>query len=107
MAIFATLDFIAKLPGGGEVAFDYSNPAASVADDAMREAHQALAAKVAAAGEALQTHFVTSALHERLGALGFRRIEDLGPNEIRARFFPRHAAPSRANGGHVVLAATL
>ena len=39
--------------------------------------------------------------------LGFRSIEDLGPNEIAARFFPERAAPSRENGGHFALAGTL
>ncbi|MGD0641129.1 MAG: SAM-dependent methyltransferase [Roseiarcus sp.] len=105
-AIFATLGFIAKLPGGGEVVFDYANPVASIADDAMRRSHEILAAKVAAAGEALRTFFITSALHEKLRELGFRRIEDLGPNAIAARFFPERAAPSRENGGHIVLAGT-
>ena len=33
-------------------------------------------------------------------------IEDLGPNEIAARFFPERAAPSRENGGHFILAGT-
>ncbi len=106
-AIFATLAFIGKLPGGGEVAFDYANPTATIADDASRQAREVLAARVAAAGEALQTYFVTPALHEKLRALGFRSIEDLGPNEIAARFFSRRAAPSRENGGHVVLAGTV
>ncbi len=106
-AVFATLAFIGKLPGGGEVVFDYSNPPETIADDAMRRAHEVLAAWVAAAGEALQSYFATSALHEKLRALGFRRVEDLGPNDIAARFFPQRAVPSRENGGHVVLAGTV
>ena len=106
-AVFATLAFIAKLPGGAEVAFDYANPPEAIADDAMRSAHEVLAAKVAAAGEALQTFFVTAALHEKLRELGFRRLEDLGPGGIAARFFPQRATPSGEFGGHVVLAGTL
>ena len=105
-AVFATLAFIAKLPGGGEVAFDYANPVADLADEASRQAHEILAARAAAAGEPLRTSFATSALHEKLRALGFRRIEDLGPDEIAARFFPGRAVPSRESGGHVVLAGT-
>jgi methyltransferase (TIGR00027 family) len=114
-AVFATLATIAKLPGGGEVVFDCRNPAASIASDAWRRGHEIVAAKAAAAGEPLRTSFVTSSLHEKLHALGFRSIEDLGPDEISARFFPgaaarllpRRAAPSRQNGGHIVLAGTL
>ncbi len=115
-AIFAALALIGKLPGGGEVVFDYSNPAASIASDAWRRGHEIVVARAAAAGEPLRTSFVTSALHEKLHGLGFRRIEDLGPKEIAARFFPwraaaarllpRRAAPQRTSGGHVVLAGT-
>jgi methyltransferase (TIGR00027 family) len=102
-AIFATLGLVAGLPAG-EVAFDYGNPAETIADPAMRECHKAMAERVAAAGEAFQSHFETPALHEKLRALGFQEIEDLGPNEIAARFFPELARPGRANGGHVVRA---
>ena len=102
-AIFATLGFIAKLPGG-EVVFDCANPVETIADPAMREHHEVMAERVAAAGEAFQSYFETPALHEKLRALGFPEIEDLGPNEIAARFFPERAKPGRANGGHVVRA---
>jgi methyltransferase (TIGR00027 family) len=102
-AIFATLGLIAGLPAG-EVAFDYGNPAETIADPAMREYHKAMAERVADAGEAFQSYFETPALHEKLRALGFQEIEDLGPNEIAARFFPELARPGRANGGHVVRA---
>jgi methyltransferase (TIGR00027 family) len=102
-AIFSTLGFIAGLPAG-EVAFDYANPAETIVDPAMREAHNNLSERVAAAGEAFQSHFETPALHEKLRALGFQEIEDFGPNEIAARFSPERAKPGRANGGHVVRA---
>jgi methyltransferase (TIGR00027 family) len=106
-AIFSTLAFIGKLPGGGEVVFDYSNPAASIAEGGWRRGHGIVAARAEAAGEPLRTSFATPALHEKLRALGFRSIEDLGPDEIMARFFPERAAPSRESGGHFVLAGTL
>ena len=102
-AIFATLGFIAKLPDG-EVVFDYANPVETIADPAMREHHRVMAERVAAASEAFQSYFETPALHEKLRALGFQEIEDLGPNEIAARFSPERAKPGRANGGHVVRA---
>jgi methyltransferase (TIGR00027 family) len=103
-AVFATLEFIAKLSGGAEVVFDYSNPIESIGDPQAREAFKALAERVAALGETLQTSFVTPALHEKLRALGFTKIEDLGPHEMAARFFPEEAPRANANGGHVVLA---
>jgi methyltransferase (TIGR00027 family) len=105
--VFATLEFIAKLPSGAEVVFDYSNPIETVGDPEAREAFKALAERVAALGETLQTFFVTPDLHEKLRALGFTKIDDLGPHEIVARFSPDTTAPPRASGGHVVRAANV
>jgi len=104
-AIEAAFATIAALPSGAEVAFDYANPAGSIDNPAMRAAHEELARRVAAAGEPLRTFFETPALHSRLGELGLSVVEDLGPAEIAARFFP--GAPARSGaGGHVALART-
>ncbi len=106
-AVFAALAFIGKSPGGGEVVFDYSNPAASIAEGGWRRGHEIVTARAAAAGEPLRTFFATPALHEKLRELGFRSIEDLGPDEIMARFVPERAARPRKNGGRFALAGTL
>ncbi|MGH6709167.1 MAG: class I SAM-dependent methyltransferase [Bradyrhizobium sp.] len=105
-AVFSTLGTIAQLEGGGEVVFDYVNPAASVAP-AGRTAHQALSEKVAAAGESFRSYFDTAALCTKLGATGFRHVDDIGPERIAVRFFPEneHNAPTR--GGHIMHATTL
>ena len=79
--------------------FDYANPVETIADPASRELHERLSQRVAAAGEAFRSYFDTPALHEKLRALGFAEIEDLGPNEIAARYLPGRAAPARAAGG--------
>jgi methyltransferase (TIGR00027 family) len=105
-AIFATLDAIASLPGGAEVAFDYANPPEAIDDPERRAAHEELAARVAAAGEAFRCYLDTPTLHARLTALGFSEIEDLGPTEIAARYFPGRATPAARTGGHVLRAAT-
>jgi methyltransferase (TIGR00027 family) len=104
-AIFSTLGFIAGLSGGAHVVFDYVNPTASVIEPARRAAHEALAARVAAAGESIRNHFDSDALHVRLKALGFRDVEDFGWAEIAARFFPGRAISS-GGGAHVLRAAT-
>jgi methyltransferase (TIGR00027 family) len=104
-AVFATLRTIAGLPGGAHVVFDYTNPTASIADPERRAMHEALAARVAAAGEVFRAEFDTAALHAQLRALGFAEIEDLGPREIAARYFPERARPSSQTGGHVLRAA--
>ncbi|HUN75479.1 MAG TPA: SAM-dependent methyltransferase [Steroidobacteraceae bacterium] len=101
-AVFATLGFIASLPNGAHAVFDYANPRASIPEQA-RAVHDALAARVAAAGEELRTFFETDPLHARLRALGFDEIEDLGPRQIAERFFPHEARPrSRGGGGHII-----
>ncbi len=105
-AVFATLAYIAGLPGGAHVVFDYANPSAAVTGPA-RAGHEALAARVAAAGEAFRSFFDTGMLCSRLAALGFRRIEDLGPQQIAARFFPTRASIAADGGGHILRASTI
>jgi methyltransferase (TIGR00027 family) len=107
-AILSTLGFIAGLPGGARVVFDYGNPPELDSTGNESEiARKELARRVEAAGEALRSHFETDDLHARLKALGFGTIEDLGPAAIRRRFFPgaRSSGPDR--GGHFVHASTL
>ena len=103
-AIFATLGFIAGLSGGAHVVFDYVNPTASVTEPARRAAHEALVARVAAAGESIRNHFDSAALHVRLKALGFRDVEDFGWAEIAARSSspaaPLHPAAARMCCAH-------
>jgi methyltransferase (TIGR00027 family) len=104
-AIWSTLGFIASLPGGAEVVFDYGDPP-ELLPAALRVAHEARAARVAALGEAWVTHFDPPALHARLTALGFREIEDLGPPQIVARFGARAPFPVPERGGHILRAST-
>ena len=107
-AVFTTLGFVAGLPGGAQVVFDYGNPPSSLSDaPAARALHEVLAARVAAAGESFRSYFETGALAERLTALGFREIEDLGPAQMVSRYFPDRRSPSpRSRGGHIVRAST-
>jgi methyltransferase (TIGR00027 family) len=105
-AVFATLGYIAGLPGGAHVVFDYVNPTASIAEAGSRAALEALAARVAAVGETLQCHFDTKELHARLANLGFRDIEDLGPGQIAERFFSSRVAFS-GGSAHVLRATTV
>jgi methyltransferase (TIGR00027 family) len=105
-AIFSTLAFIAGLPGGAEVVFDYVNPAASIAP-AGRAAHQALAERVAALGEHIQSYFDTEQLCAELRAIGFRHVDDVGPAQLASQFFPEAERSAPARGGHVMHAATV
>jgi methyltransferase (TIGR00027 family) len=105
-AVFATLGFIAALPGGGEVVFDYANPPSSVADPERRAMLEALAARVAAAGEVLRSYFDSDELAGRLRTLGFAEIEDLAGPEIAERYLPGAPRPASGGGGHILRAAT-
>ena len=102
-AVFSTLAFIAGLPGGAHVVFDYGNPpASSPGQDEYAAAHETLAARVASVGEPFKSFFETDALHAKLTALGFREVEDLGPALIRERYFANRGGPLPDRGGHIV-----
>jgi methyltransferase (TIGR00027 family) len=105
-AMWVTLGFIASLAGSAHVVFDYSDPPDSLsARD--REAHDRRAARVASLGEAWLNYLSPKPLHARLLRLGFVEVEDLGPAEIAARFFPNRAGTSSSTGGHILRASTL
>jgi methyltransferase (TIGR00027 family) len=103
-AVFSTLGFIAGLKGGAHVVFDYANPRGP--DEDGGDAHDELAARVASVGEAFKTYFESRDLSAKLMALGFREVEDLGPAQIAARYFPGRPAGPRNRGGHIVRATT-
>lgn len=99
-AIFATLSYIARVPGS-EVVFDYGEPAES-RDTAGQAALAFYAARVAAIGEPWISFFIPSELAKSLAGLGFDEIEDLKSGDIAARF---GRSPSRGtSGGHILRA---
>jgi methyltransferase (TIGR00027 family) len=97
-AIRSTLSFIAKLPGGAHVVFDYADPPESLSEE-MRAAHERRAARVADAGEAFRSYFDAETMRRKLMDLGFRDVEDLGPRQIAERYFPSRwrRCPRRAD----------
>lgn len=106
-AIFSTLGYMAQLPGGAEVVFDYVNPVASISAAAGRAAHRALAAGVAAAGERFQSYLDTASLCEKMSSAGFRHVDDIGPDQLAARFFPESERSAPTRGGHIMHASTI
>ena len=106
--VFSTLGFIASLPGGAHVVFDYGNPPAlGPVQDEYAAARETLAARVAAVGEPFRSHFETNVLHAKLATLGFREVEDLNPALIRERYFTKREVSSPNRGGHIVRAETV
>ncbi len=104
--VWSTLGFIASLPSGAHVVFDYSNPPASM-PEAMRAGHERRASRVAQLGEAWVTYFEEDQLRAKLMEIGFTQVEDLGPPEIAARYLPNLVISLRDKGGHVLLASTI
>jgi methyltransferase (TIGR00027 family) len=98
-AALATLGYIASLPGGAHVVFDYANPPQAMSA-AARVVHDELAARVLSVGEMFQTYWETKRLHARLRDLGYRVFEDLSPVEIVARFLPERVSAVSRHGGH-------
>jgi methyltransferase (TIGR00027 family) len=104
--VWSIISYVAHLPGGAHLVFDYSNPPASFSPD-RRIAHERRAARVAELGEPWQNYFETADLHSKLTALGFAEIEDLGPPQLAARYFPGRVSSLPEKGGHVLRATTL
>ncbi len=103
-AVEATLRYLAGLPGGAEIVFDYVNPPETIEADEARARHERLSARVAALGEQFRGYFETADLHRRLADLGFDDVEDWGPRRIRERLAP--GSPQIGdNGGHILRAA--
>ena len=104
-AIWSTLGFIAAMPHGAHVVFDYANLPDSLEPEA-RAFHDNRAERVSAIGEAWLSYFETAELHHKLIAHGFTEIEDLGPAGIAARYFPMRSRSMPENGGHVLHASS-
>jgi methyltransferase (TIGR00027 family) len=93
-----TLAFIAAVQPQTGVVFDYAVARSSL-NFLERTALDALSARVAAAGEPFQLFFEPNKLSELLSQFGFRRIEDLGLEQINARYFAQRADGLRVKGG--------
>jgi methyltransferase (TIGR00027 family) len=96
-AITSTFSLIASTPPGGGVAFDYAIPIESLSF-LGRVAMRAMMQRVAAAGEPFVTFFEPDALKARLLGMGFHGIEDLGADEINARYFGNRTDNLRVMG---------
>ena len=96
-AIASTLEFIASTPRGGGLVLDYAVPRSSLGWKG-RIAHDAIARRVASAGEPFRTFFGPEELRDRLAGAGFGAIRDLGPEELNARYFSGRADGLQVSG---------
>jgi len=97
-AFMTTLSFIAKMPAGSGVVFDFAidrkllNPGQRIAADA-------LARRVAEYGEPFHLFFDPEMLQEELKGLGFGRTEFLDRQHLNARYFHDRSDGLRVRGG--------
>ncbi len=85
-AVTETLRYIASMPTGSGVIFDYLI-LPSLLNPAERKVFDALAHRVALAGEPFETFFDPAALTHSLRDMGFNRLQDVEPEEMDARYF--------------------
>jgi len=96
-AMASTLSFIASIPAESGVVFDYAVPRESL-DFVGRLAFDALASRVAAAGEPFQLFFTPQALRDKLQKLEFLDFEALDAAEINRRYFGTRKDDLRIRG---------
>lgn len=96
-AAFATLGFIASLPRGSGVVFDYSIPRERMSQSEQL-AFDRLAERVARAGEPFRLFFDPEEIDRDLRRLGFTVIENLDGAAIREKWFGAPAQEQRLRG---------
>jgi methyltransferase (TIGR00027 family) len=94
----STLQFLGSLPPGSGVVFDYAVSKSSLGL-VERIFLEALAWRVAKAGEPFRLFFEPSELEQFLRERGFCRIEQLAAREINERYFRNRPDNLRAAGG--------
>ncbi len=96
-ALDVTWGFVAALPAGSGIVFDYTIPR-SMMGPIQRRVFDAMAERVAAAGEPFKTAFPPAQLEAHLRSLGFTRFEDLDGDAINARYFADRADGLKVGG---------
>jgi methyltransferase (TIGR00027 family) len=89
-AFRATLDAIAQLPAASAVSFDYAL-APETLSKVGRTAFDALAGRVAAAGEPLQLFFTPQTMELELRRAGFHLFEQLNSDRLNELYFKNRA----------------
>jgi methyltransferase (TIGR00027 family) len=97
-AFDATIQFIASMPPGSGVVFDFAVER-RLLSPMQQQALDLMAARVARAGEPFQLFFDPVALASDLARLGFGNIEDLNADAINARYFAGRADGLAVSGG--------
>lgn len=105
-AAMETFKFVASLPTGSEIVFDYSI-LPSMLNESQRLAHEYRANRVAAGGEPWITFFDPLSLASELRGLGFKHLEDFGPEVANNRYFRNRTDSLRISGSGRLMKARL
>ena len=104
-AFQSTLSAIAQLPSGTAVSFDYAISPETLGPEG-RLAFDRLAERVAAAGEPFQLFFTPETLELELLRAGFRRMEQLGYEQINELYFKDRADGLKLSAVKLAMLAT-
>ena len=106
-AMRSTLEFIAARPTGSGVVFDYARPRSSMGF-VGRLMFDAMARRVARAGEPFRLFFEPAELAAELRGLGFTRLDDLSGDDLNARYFQNRSDNLKMRGrvGRIMVART-
>lgn len=96
-AVMDTFKFVASLPPGSEIVFDYGI-LSSMLSKRQRSAREYLARRVAAIGEPWITYFDPAAIERDLLGMGFTQVEDFGPEALNERYFKDRTDGLRISG---------
>jgi len=103
-SIKAVLAYVAALPEGTEIIFDYGVPPRSL-NFVARFFYRRMAKRVESAGEPWRTFFTAQEMREILRECGFSIVDDLGAFEINARYFAGRSDRLRVgSAGRIVTA---
>ena len=104
-AFQSTLSAIAQLPSGTAVSFDYAISPETLGPEG-RLAFDRLAERVAAAGEPFRLFFTPETLELELLRAGFRRMEQLGYEQINELYFKDRADGLKLSAVKLAMLAT-
>jgi methyltransferase (TIGR00027 family) len=96
-AVMETFKYVASLPPGSKIVFDYGI-SSSMLSERQRFARESLARRVAAIGEPWITYFDPATLARDLQGMGFKEVEDIGPEEANDRYFKDRSDGLRISG---------
>jgi methyltransferase (TIGR00027 family) len=104
-AFRATLATIARMPAGSGVSFDYALPPETL-NAAGRTAFDALAGRVAAAGEPFQLFFTLEEMAAEVRLAGFDRLEQWDYEQINQVYFKDRADGLKLSAVRLAMLAT-